>query len=297
MAAKRYLRCYGSLCLYPPDPARTSSGGTRTGDIRSHQVSSRALDREMDILVYLPPGYSDYDSWNYPVLYLHDGQNVFDEDTAVFGVEWGIDEAAEQLIIERKIPGIIMVAVLNTPERIANYTPFPDSEHGGGRGPAYRKFLIEELKPFVDSNYHTNRHGGQTAVAGSSLGGLSALYLSLTRPDVFGRAAALSPSLWWGGRGLITRIAGDIGQPVPERLWVDMGTDESSEDLNQNGVPDVIDDARALKAVLLARGFRLQESLFYEEIEGGTHDEAAWAARIEKVLMTLFPHEGPPTPR
>ncbi len=297
MAVERYLRCYGSLCLYPPDHVRFSSGGTRTGDIRSHRIQSKALGQELEALVYLPPGYSDYDSWPYPVLYLHDGQNVFDEDTAVFGVEWGIDEAAEKLIIAREIPGIIMVAVSNTPERIANYTPFPDPHHGGGRGPIYRDFLIKELKPFVDKNYHTNRSAAQTAVAGSSLGGLSALYLSVTRPDVFGLAAALSPSLWWGGRGLITRIAGDIGKPLPERLWIDMGTEESSEDLNENGVPDVIDDLRALKAVLIGRGFRLGEDLFCEEIEGGAHNEAAWAARIEKVLRTLFPKAGPPTPR
>ena len=288
----RYLGCYGSLVLTPPKRPKPGAP-TYSGNIRQLTFDSEVLEDRLDILVYLPPGYSSQDSWQYPILYLHDGQNVFDENTAVFGVEWGVDEAAERLIHGRQMRGIIIVAVANTPDRIELYTPFPDPKHGGGEGPRYLDFMVNELKPWIDKQFSTTDRAEHTAVAGSSLGGLSALYLAWSRPDVFGIAAGISPSLWWGGRGFITAVAGDEKAKMPARIWLDMGTEESSADLNRNGVPDVIDDVRALRAILLSKGYILGESLFYREVEGGTHDEAAWADRIDDVLKALFPLREP----
>jgi predicted alpha/beta superfamily hydrolase len=244
----------------------------------------------LDVWVYVPPGFSETDPWRYPTLYLHDGQNVFDEKSAAFGVEWGVDEAAERLISQRKMKGVIIVAVANTPSRMAHYTPFADSEMGGGQGAAYSTFLLEELKPWIDKTYPTSRRAGDTAIAGSSLGGLSALYVGFSNPDVFGMVAALSPSLWWGERGLITRLASHQGER-PSKVWVDMGSEESDTDANDNQVPDVIDDLRTLRAVLLSLGYRVDQDLFYREVAGATHDEASWAGRIEEVLQTLYPFE------
>ena len=278
----------GSLLLCPSH-RRYQSGHTLTGNIQSHPFLSRVLEEELEIWVYLPPGYAAADPWRYPCLYLHDGQNVFDAKTSAFGVEWGVDEAAECLILERKMEPIMIVAVANTPERIAHYTPFPDPAQGGGQGHLYRSFIIDELKPWIDQVYPTRTGALSTAVAGSSLGGLSALYMSWTRPDVFGLVAALSPSLWWGERKLITRIGGDEPSSKPHRIWIDMGTDESRADENDNQVPDMIDDLRTLRAVLLAQGYHLGEDLFYREVAGGVHDEAAWGARVSDVLSTLFP--------
>lgn len=279
-----------AVCLRGPDCKRSASRKhTLTGNIHRHQFDSKILGYTLEVLVYLPPGFSESDPWRYPVLYLHDGQNVFDEKSAVFGVEWGVDEAAEKLIYDQKMQPLIIVAVANSPERIALYTPFRDEQMGGGRGKEFRHFMIEELKLWVDQTYPTSRKARDTAIAGSSLGGLSSLFMSWTRPDVFGKAAALSPSLWWGGRGLITRIASDEPKTRPQLLWVDMGTEESSVDENENGVPDVIDDLRALRAVLLQKGYKLGVDLYYKEVEGATHDEVSWAARIADVLATLFP--------
>ena len=239
--------------------------------------------------MYLPPGFSSRDSWRYPTLYLHDGQNVFDRETSAFGVEWGVDETAERLISEARIEPLIIVAVANTDERIAHYTPLPDPLHGGGQGAVYRRFLCEELKPWTDRTYPTRDSARHTVIAGSSLGGLSALYMGWTRPQVFGGVAALSPSLWWSDRSLITRIAADVQKRSrPSRIWLDMGTEESLVDDNDNNVPDAIDDLRALKAVLLGHGYRLGEDLFYREVTGGKHDEASWAARVEEVLLAFF---------
>ena len=286
----RYLINRGGLCFRRlPGPQKGAGQHTLTGNIHRRVFDSELLEEELEILIYLPPGYSESDPWRYPVLYLHDGQNVFDEKSAVFGVEWGVDEAAERLIQERKMEGIIVVAVANSPARIALYTPFPDSALGGGQGKIYRDFLINELKPWIDQSYPTTRKAQETALAGSSLGGLSALYVAWTRPDVFGMVAAISPSLWWGGRGLITRIASDEKKARPHRIWIDMGTEESEDDENENGVPDVIDDLRTLKAILQAKGYKIDYDLFYREVSGATHDEGSWASRIEDVLMALFP--------
>lgn len=272
-----------------PAVKRSDSGHSLTGNIQSHTFQSKLLNQEMEVWVYLPPSYSPGDSWRYPCLYLHDGQNVFDAKTSAFGVEWGVDEAAECLILQRKMEPIIIVAVSNTPARIAHYTPFPDHQGGGGEGKLYRLFMTHELKPWIDKQYPTRSGANATAVAGSSLGGLSSLYLSWTRPDVFGMVAALSPSLWWAGRRLITCIGGDDGSKRPHKIWLDMGTEESTQDDNENGVPDVLDDLRTLRAVLVYHGYRLDEDLFYREVPGGGHDETAWGQRIADVLTTLFP--------
>ena len=272
-----------------PSRRHFRSGHTLTGNIQTHNFSSTLLDDDVQVWVYLPPSYAAADPWRYPCLYLHDGQNVFDAKTSAFGVEWGVDEAAECLILEGKIDPIIMVGVANSPERMAHYTPFPDPEQGGGEGNLYRSFLIDELKPWIDATFPTRKGSRETAIAGSSLGGLSALHMSWTRPDVFGMVAALSPSLWWGHRKLITRIGGDQKTLKPYRIWIDMGTEESTTDDNDNQVPDLIDDLRTLRAVLLAQGYRLNEDLFYREIIGGIHDEAAWGARVADVLTCLFP--------
>lgn len=279
----------GKLSLCATRPQGTRGGHTLTGDIRRQQFVSQLLDDRFDVWVYLPPGFSATDPWRYPTVYLHDGQNVFDEKTSAFGVEWGVDETAEGLILQGKMAPVVMVAVANTPDRIAHYTPFADPQHGGGKGPLYGRFLVEELRPWLLGQYPLSKDPTQTAIIGSSLGGLSSLYLGWTRPEVFGLVGALSPSLWWGGRKLITRIGGDETRKRPHKVWIDMGSEESSEDDNDNGVPDVIDDLRTLRSVLLAHGFRLGEDLFYREVEGGQHDEAAWCERIGDVLTTFFP--------
>ena len=277
------IRCLPCRC-------RKAGGHTLSGQIHQRTFRSQLLDAELEILVYLPPGFSASDSWRYPTLYLQDGQNVFDEKRAVFGIEWGVDEAAEKLILQGKIQGIIVVAVANTPDRIELYTPFPDAGHGGGEGELYREFFIHELKPWVDQEYPTSPRAMDTAVAGSSLGGLCSLSLGWSRPEVFGKVAALSPSLWWADRGIIDYIGGDeVANKHPVCIWIDMGYEESGVDENQDGVPDIIDDLRALRAALLAKGFELEHSLFYREVRKAGHDEAAWAARIEDVLCALFP--------
>lgn len=284
----RYIPEYGRLTLRPYLKAPRRPRTSRTGDLREHQVESRILG-DRHIIVYLPPGYSEKDSYAYPLALLQDGQNVFDAKTSVFGVEWGVDETAEKLIIEQQMRPVILVAVYNSPDRIIEYTPFPDPEHGGGGAPLYEQFLVEELLPFLESRYTLSKRVEDRAVIGSSLGGLLALHLGWTLPRHFGSLAALSPSLWWGQRGLITGIAGGALPSPRPRIWLDGGTLESEADDNQNGVPDLIDDLRAMRAILLHHGYELDKDLFYCEVEGQHHDERAWSLRVGDVLKTFFP--------
>lgn len=286
---RRCLPAYGCLPLRPYLKARRShKGSTLTGDIRTHTIASKVVESR-DVLVYLPPGYSDHGGYSYPYAILQDGQNVFDAKTAVFGVEWGVDETAETLIVNQKIAPIILVAVYNSPERIVEYTPIPDPQNGGGGAAAYETFLLEELLPFLEATYSLSRRAEERAVIGSSLGGLLALHLGWRHPKQFGLVGAMSPSLWWARRGVITAMAGcPPPDPLP-RIWLDGGTHETDTDENGNGVPDLLDDLRTMRAVLLAQGYQLDKNFTYLEVEGGEHNEASWSARVGDVLKAFFP--------
>jgi len=291
LSSERYLNCDGSLCLRPYLPPDSQGRvGHLTGDIRRHTIPSKLVGNR-EILVYLPPGYSEKDNYSYPFALLQDGQNIFDAESAVFGVEWGVDEAAEQLITEQKMQPAILVAVYNSPRRIAEYTPFPDPEHNGGEAPLYRAFLISELIPFLEETYRVSRIREERVVIGSSLGGLLSLYLGWTRSDIFGGAAALSPSLWWGRRGFITALGGNDPPELPPKIWLDAGTEESDLDGNDNGISDLIDDLRTLRAVLHYHGYSEEQNLIYREIEGGTHTESSWSKRVGEVLTYFFPKQ------
>ncbi len=255
---------------------------TLTGDVRTHDnFHSRYLDHDRTVIVYLPPGYDDGSADRYPVLYLHDGQNIFDRATA-FGEEWHVDENAQQLIIDGEIQPLIIVGIYNTGEfRIDEYTPTCEKKMRGRGGHAddYGRMLIEELKPFIDATYKTLPSAASTAVGGSSLGGLLTMHLGLRYPTAISKLAVLSPSVWWDNRVLLTEVEA-LDHKLPLEIWLDAGTDEGSETLA---------NARALRDALLAKGWTLDVDLAYLEVQGGGHNEASWGARVGDVLKFLFP--------
>ena len=230
--------------------------------------------------MYLPPSYERALNWRYPVLYLHDGQNVFDGNTSFIpGQEWEVDESAESLIRARSIRPLIIVAIYNAGEfRLDEYTNTSDSKGRGGQADLYGRFLLEELMPFIDSNYRTRQEPRSVGLGGSSLGGLVTLYLGLKHLDRFGKLAVMSPSVWWNNRAILNYIPDTRNTPRP-RIWLDIGTAEG---------PKTVVDARVLRDALTLKGWR-DGDLKYREAAGAQHTESAWAARVPQMLRFLFP--------
>lgn len=264
---------------------------TLTGNIQRHRgFRSKILANRRDVLVYLPRGYSRFSQQRYPVLYLQDGQNVFDAATSFSNVEWGVDEAAQRLIRKNLIEPLIIVAIPNTgEERIHEYAPTrgvidstaPRKKRSRGLARHYARFLIEELKPYIDKKYRTRPEPEFTGLGGSSLGGLLTLSLGLWFPNVFTRIIAMSPSVWWDDQ-VIVKMVNKLDQKLPLKIWLDTGTNEPGWER-----------ARVLCEALIEKGWHLFDDLEYHEIEGGDHSEAAWAARVDYALRFLFP---PPPP-
>ena len=257
---------------------------TLTGNFRMHpDFESSFLSRKRHLLVYLPPEYEQNPSRRYPVLYLHDGQNLFDGATAyVKGEDWGVDETVEKLIIEREIEPLIVVGIYNTgDQRLDEYTPSRDSRiKRGGSADLYGRLLVEELKPFIDERYRTRPGPGQTGLGGSSLGGLVSLYLGLRYPIVFGKLLVMSPSIWWD-RGEILRYINKLPVKPSTRIWLDIGT------LEENRSAKMV---RSVRDALKSRGWRQGDDLEYFEARGGQHNERAWRERVEPALRFLFPY-------
>ena len=233
----------------------------------------------------MPPGYDETPDRRYPVLYLHDGQNLFEGATAfVPGQDWHVNQTAGDMITRGEIEPLIIVGIYNTGEhRIDEYTPTRDRKHrAGGDADLYGRMLTEEVKPFIDATYRTLPDQADTGLGGSSLGGLVTLYLGLSYPHIFGRLAVLSPSVWWDGRVILRVVR--MTQPKPrQKIWLDIGTGEGAKHVR---------DARALRDELVRAGWADGDDLVYAEIPDAGHNEAAWADRVGPFLKFLFPPRG-----
>jgi predicted alpha/beta superfamily hydrolase len=260
---------------------------TLTGNIKRHRAfHSRILGNRRDVLVYLPRGYRRLSRRRYPVLYLHDGQNVFDAATSFSGVEWGVDETAQRLIHRKLIEPLIIVAVANMGEdRVHEYAPTRGiidakakrKKRSKGLAPQYAEFLAKELKPYIDRKYRTKPEPALTGLGGSSLGGLVTLAIGILYPETFRRLIVMSPSVWWGNFA-IYRLVDSIERKPPLKIWLDTGTAEPGWE-----------QTRALCNRLIEKGWKLHKDVEYVEAPRADHSEAAWAARVEPALRFLFP--------
>ena len=252
-----------------------------SGQLRKHeQFRSRFLRNQRDLIVYTPPGYYEQPSHQFPVLYLHDGQNLFDGATSFIpGQDWHVGQTADYGITSGEIEPLIIVGMYNTKARIREYTPTHVPKLGGGRADRYAKFLIEEVKPFVEREYRALPGPENTGIGGSSLGGLVSLYLGLKHARIFGKIAALSPSVWWN-QLVIHRFAQGMHVEPRPRIWLDIGTREG---------PRIVNDVEKFRDVLLQKGWAPEHDLHYERVEGAEHNEAAWAQRVGPFLRFLYP--------
>lgn len=248
--------------------------------VRHEAFRSVFLAGDRGITVYLPPGYERAAERRYPVMYLHDGQNLFDPEAAYAkGQHWRVSETVTALIESGRLPPLLVVGIDHAgPERLFEYTPSHDRRRGGGGADDHARFLLDEVKPFIDGKYRTVPDAAATGLGGSSLGGLVSLYVALKHPRAFSRIAVLSPSVWWDRRVILRHVRD--ARPKPQlRIWLDIGTREGRAH---------VENTRLLRAGLLQSGWTEGGDLHYEEVAGATHNESAWAERLGRVLVFLF---------
>lgn len=249
---------------------------TVVGNVRVlPDFASPQLGNERDLLVYLPPSYQTSEQ-RYPVLYMHDGQNLFDNATSYVG-EWRVDETMEKLSAE----GIeaIVVGIPNSGEqRIAEYNPYSDPRLGAGVGEKYLDFIVETIKPLIDTSFRTLPERDHTAILGSSLGGLISLYAFFHYGEVFGKTGVMSPSLWLAGGATFGYV--QKAPKVAGKIYLDVGDREAGGRMR--------DSARRMWHLLQKRGYREGRDLLYVEEKDGVHNEEHWAARLPHALRFLL---------
>jgi predicted alpha/beta superfamily hydrolase len=261
--------------------------GGATGDLRLHKFRSRLFRNIRYLRVWLPPGYDDAHNHGhfYPVLYLNDGQNLFETSTAFGGVEWQADESAERLIRGGTVPPMIIVGIDNTgKDRLREYMPHRSMHPVMLRvqGRHYPDFLIKEVMPFVEKNYRVATAPENTGLGGSSLGALIALYTAIARPGVIGKLLLESPSLWASHRQII-KESREV-RIWPERIFLAAGTAEAGSTERSR---TVVDDVRELGAIM-RRAVLSERRLRMVIKEGANHSEAAWAERFPEALQFLY---------
>jgi len=249
----------------------------RTGRIERIAPMPSSFITPREVQVWLPPGYGESPSVRYPVLVMHDGQNLFDHVAA--GAEWQVDEAAEDGVRHGTLVPFIVVAVASTGTRTLDYTPVPmrlERREEGGGAAAYGRYLVEELLPLIDGRYTTRAGPEHRAVGGSSFGGLVTMWLLLQHRAHFGAGLVVSPSVWWGDEYILKAVTQDARGAAP-RIWLDIGEDEGSW--------HAVRPVRRLRDALAAVGW---PAAAYVEAPGDGHDEAAWARRVPAMLRFLY---------
>ena len=238
-------------------------------------VHSPELHNRRDVLVHLPPSY-DTTRRRYPVVYMQDGQNLFDPATSFAG-DWGLARVLASAA-RRGLEAIVVGVPNMGAERLDEYSPYHDAKAGGGgRGVAYTTFLARTLKPLVDRMFRTRRSREDTVIAGSSMGGLISLYGLFQQPAVFGAAGVLSPSLWFAGGAIFSDI--ERARPVPARIYLDIGAQEGEVH---------VANARRMRDLLLAKGYRPERDLRWLESRAGRHDERSWGRRFARAFPFLL---------
>ena len=259
-----------------------SSGGTSTANANVQILSTNffmpELNRNRKIWLYLPSDYSTSTSKEYPVIYMHDAQNLFDQNTSFSG-EWQVDETLVALQSAGD-HGAIVVGIDNGgSERINEYSPWVNSQYGGGQGDEYIDFIKNTLKPYIDANYRTKNDASNTALFGSSMGGLISLYGVATYPSTFGKAGIFSPSIWFARTEVMNYINGKNFTNTPLRLYFLGGTTESST---------MVSDMQTARNAFISKGVVAQDAKLMTHTDGA-HSEWYWKREFGAAYTFLFP--------
>ena len=253
---------------------KTSTKSANVSILQKTFVIDGLNDIAHKIWLYLPPDYTT-STEKYDVIYMHDGQNLFDNRTSFVG-EWRIDETLNELY-KNTGKSFIVVGIENGGEkRIEEYTPWTNEKYGGGKGTIYINFLVNELKPFIDKKYRTKPAAENTAIIGSSLGALISFYGGLKHPEVFGKIGALSPSFWFSNK--VVKFAEENGNQKNTRLYLLAGDKEEAI---------MVTDTENMAERLLDIGFP-SENIKTKIAPEGKHTESFWKAEFLEVITFLF---------
>lgn len=247
------------------------SGFAQKGTVTYHEgIIMKSLDRERTIRIYLPPGYEKSDK-QYPVLYMHDGQNLFADSTSFVG-EWHVDETLDSLYQSDGLALIVVGIDNGGKDRIAEYTAWTHEKYGGGQGAAYAEFVVNELKPMIDSTYRTQPN--HTAVIGSSLGGLISHYMIFKYPEIFNKAGIFSPSYWFSEE--VEGFTSSHQLSDEHKVYTIMGSQEGKD-----GVAAFNKQTEKLKTTY-------GDQVYVEIVEGAEHNELFWSEQLAACLLWLF---------
>ncbi len=250
--------------------------GKITGQVKYHRSFNGKNILPRDIIVWLPPSYDSISNKSFPVLYMNDGQNIIDPYTSAIGVEWKLDETADSLIKTNVIQEIIIVGICNSNMRKTEYKSSPDGNN-------YMKFVVNELKPFIDNTYHTLPDRDNTAVAGSSSGGLISFMMLWEYSDIFSKAACLSPAFKIDDIDFVSTVIKYTGVKKDIKIYIDNGGIGIEKDL-QPGIDEML-------TALEEKGYEENKDLLWIKDSLAEHNESAWAKRVHKFLKFLFPYK------
>lgn len=232
------------------------------------------FDRYRRIWLYLPPNY-DSTTESFSVLYMHDGQNLFDAATSFAG-EWEVDETLNELYAEGKTVPIVVGIDNGGAHRIDEYTPWPNAQYGGGDGDLYAQFIVETLKPYIDENYRTLPDRDNNGVMGSSLGGLISHYTGLKYQEVFSKAGVFSPSYWFNDS--VYDFTYLKGKQEDMKIYIMGGSDESA---------GLVAEMLAMTDTLLAAGF-YENEMALKVVQGGQHNEQLWREEFGEAYEWMY---------
>lgn len=271
-----------AACQSSPSPKEEtpeSKPSTASPNVRilNDSLSMPGLDRKRLLRVYLPPGY-DTSTASYPVLYMHDGQNLFDDSTAYVG-EWGVDEIMNQLAIQKDLKLIIVGIDNGLEKRMNEMSPWDHERFGKGEGAAYVSFIVKEVKPLIDSRYRTQPARTTTGILGSSMGGLISHYAAYAYPETFGKVGIFSPSYWYAEE--VSELTASKPVSADTRLFLIVGEKESES---------MAPNAKRMYEQILASGHP-KENLHLAVDPEGTHSEGFWQDNFAEAVSWLYQEE------
>jgi predicted alpha/beta superfamily hydrolase len=253
--------------------AKTSTA-TDNVEVLSQEFVMPRLDRLRKIRVYLPPNYSSSEK-SFPVLYMHDGQNLFDDKTSYVG-EWGVDEALNQIHNQNKLSLIVVGVDNGQAQRMNELSPWQNNKYGVAEGEQYMQFIVERVKPYIDSHYRTLADQKNTAIMGSSMGGLISHYAILKYSNTFSKAGIFSPSFWYSEQ--VYKFTEQNAPDEKARLFYLMGGNEGSDSV-----------ANMEKMVhQIKRQGHSADRVYSDVVAGGEHNEQFWRANFERAVLWLF---------